>query len=109
MYRVSSKCSYYADELFLENVRLLDELKYSINDVEKRVLKKTLRKALLKDVIDIMHILVKNSEDKVDFFDENGAIDICKWNMYFELAVELKVKILIPRNITIEEYIKRIL
>ena len=53
-----------------------------------------------------MYVRLENiSEDDLGVYDENGCIDFFKWNIYFDLAVEIKAKVLIPQDITIEEFI----
>ncbi|MDO4283540.1 MAG: hypothetical protein Q4D02_07895 [Clostridia bacterium] len=100
--------SYWSDKIFIENVRLLEELQCIEKGMKYQSLIKELRKDLMVNVGYIMYTLASVSEDSLGFFDENGVINIYKWNLYFELAIEIKLKILIPRNITINEYISSI-
>ena len=50
--------------------------------------------------------LKKQTNDGLGFYTEDGIIDFEKFKIYFELAIELNEKILIPKNISIKEYFK---
>lgn len=94
------------DKMFLEDVSLLRALENSLPDKDKKKKIICLRKKIFSSIRKIFYELLKLSDDKIVSAD--GTIDIQKFNIYFELAVELKEKILIPRKITIEQYIESI-
>lgn len=94
------------DKIFLENVSLLRGFEKSLPDKNKKKKMISLRKKIFSDIRKIFYELLKLSDEKI--VSNDGIIDIEKFNIYFDLAVEVKEKILIPRKITIEQYIESI-
>lgn len=94
------------DRIFLENVSLLRELEKLKLDRRKIKEIKILRKNIFNSISNVIYELIKISEDGI--VDIDGTVDIQKFNIYFDLAIEVKEKILIPRKITIKEYINLI-
>lgn len=94
------------DKVFLKNVCLLRELESSLTYKSKKRELIRLRKKIFLDVKNVIYHIIKISDDGI--VDIDGIIDIQKFNIYFELAIEIKEKILIPRKITIEQYIESI-
>lgn len=93
------------DRIFVENVYLLEVSRFDEIHYEKKLL----RKQLFKEIVHIMYMLAKLSTDDIGLFNENGTIDISKWNLYFDLALEVKIKILIPQKLSIEEYVEKLM
>lgn len=98
----------YKNMIFFKNVSLLKELEKYPLDKYKRKRYYSLKKEVLKDVRHIIYVLCQVSGDGFGIFDESGMIDIIKFDIYFDLAIEINEKILIPRNMTIEEYVKNL-
>lgn len=96
---------YNLNLIFLKNLSLLREYEMSIIK-DPNINVSLIKRILLVCVIPILCELKRVSSDGLGFYTEEGIIDFEKFKIYFELAIELNEKILIPRNISIEEYFK---
>ena len=93
------------NKIFLKNLSLLREHEMSIIK-DSNINVSLIRRILLVCVTPILYELKKQSNDGLGFYTEDGIIDFEKFKIYFELAIELNEKILIPKNISIKEYFK---
>ena len=87
----------YQNECFLRDVRKLREEKKYLSPKEKIQIQRRIRESV-KDIVQKIIEISMEEKEPLDFF---------RYQVYIDFAIELKEKILIPRNVTFEELLER--
>lgn len=92
------------NKIFLKNLSLLREHEMSI--IKDPNINVSLIKRILLVCVTPILCEMKQFNDGLGFYTEDGIIDFEKFKIYFEMAIELNEKILIPQNISAKRYFK---
>lgn len=90
----------YTDENLKEDIRLLRE-RPKLSFAESKRIKKRIMEYLKLD----LEMLLAIAKDDKGFSKIDNSFDFVKYSLYLELAVEIYEKILIPKQLTMKEYL----
>lgn len=93
----------YTDENLKEDIRLLRE-KPKLTFAESKKVKKRIMEYLKLD----LEMLLAIAKDDKGFWKTDHSFDFVKYSLYLELAIEIYEKILIPKQLTMKEYLKQL-